>query len=250
MRKIALQLYTVRESAKKDFIGVIKEVASIGYAGVEGGGDMGGLSAKDLRHLLDDLGLTFVSGHLSMANIASGFDQLVADYKTLGAAYMGVAWIGEEWRTDQDSFKRAAAEMEKAAEIANRAGIKFFYHNHDFEFKKVGGVNGLDILFDNSTLNSELDLYWVAKGGEDPVAYLRKLTGRVPLVHVKDMTKDAARTFEIVGEGQLDYDTILPAADAAGVDWFIVEQDLCPKGELASARKSFENIVARGWKGK
>ncbi len=98
-------------------------------------------------------------------------------------------------------------------------------------------------------VKSELDVYWVKKGGADPVAYINKLAGRAPLLHIKDMTADASQAFEIVGDGIIDFDAVFAAGDANGVDWYIVEQDLCPKGEVESARKSYQNIVARGWLG-
>ena len=100
---------------------------------------------------------------------------------------------------------------------------------------------------DADLVKAELDLFWVAKANLDVVQTLHKLKGRASVVHVKDMTNDDARTFEIVGEGVLDFDKILPAADAVGADWFVVEQDLCPKGEIESIRKSYQNIVQRGW---
>lgn len=253
MRKIALQLYTVRETIKKDgLLPVLKEVAAMGYAGVEGGAFMGNMPAKDMRHVLDDLGLTFVSGHISMDDIKKGFEGLLEDYVTLGAKYVGLAWIGEEYRTDAAHWKRSGSAMEKAAMQAAKHDLTFFYHNHDFEFKTFEGKTGFDILFectDPALVKSELDVYWVTKGGQDPVATINKLSSRTPLLHIKDMTSDPSKTFEIVGDGILDFGTIMKAGDANGADWYIVEQDLCPKGELPSARRSYENIVARGWRG-
>ena len=253
MRKIGLQLYTVRDSAKKDFIGTIKEVAAMGYAGIEGGGTMGDLTSRELRKVLDDLGLRFMSGHISMDNIKGGFEGIIESYVTLGASYIGLSSIGEEWRKTPADWQRAARQMEKAAVLCQKSDLTFFYHNHAFEFEKFDGKYGFDILFDSADpalVKSEMDVYWVAKGGQDPVAYLNKYAGRVPLVHIKDMTQDDTKTFEIIGEGRIDFDGVFAAGDKASADWYIVEQDQCPKGELASARQSYENIVARGWLGK
>lgn len=252
MRKIGLQLYTVRETAKKDFIGTLKEVAAIGYAGVEGGGYLGDLPARELRKVLDDLGLNFVSGHISMDNIKGGFEDLIETYVTLGAKYIGLAWIGEEWRKTAADWQRAARTMEEASMLCQKSDLTFFYHNHAFEFEKFDGKYGFDILFDAADpvlVKSEMDAYWVTKGGADAITYINKYAGRVPLLHIKDMTKDAAKTFEIIGEGSLDFDAIMAAGDKAGVDWYLVEQDQCPQGELVSVRKSYENIVSRGWLG-
>lgn len=252
MRKIALQLYTVRETLKKDFVGTLEEVAKIGYRGVELAGNMGGHTAKELRRLLDDLGIQVVSGHVGMDALGNGLERLLEDYVTLGAGYVGVAWMPESYRSEA-GWLRAGRLMEQAALQAQKHGLIFHYHNHAFEFERLpNGKYGLDQLFDNTDptlLKSQLDVYWVKKGGQDPVAYIQKLSGRVPLIHVKDMSADPSHTFEIVGEGILDFDAIFAAGDASGVDWYIVEQDHCPKGEIESARASYQNIVARGWLG-
>lgn len=253
MRKIALQLYTVRDTIKKDgLVPVLKEVSAIGYKGVEGGSFMGNMPAKDLRLILNDLGLSFASGHVGVAEIQGNFEGLLNDYVTLGAKYVGLSWIGEDYRSDA-GWSRAAKLMEKAAMEAAKHDLTFFYHNHDFEFKKTeSGKLGFDVLFDAADpalVKSELDVYWVKNGGQDPVATINRLAGRAPLIHIKDMTADESHTFEIVGDGIIDFDAVFKAGDANGADWYIVEQDLCPKGELASARKSYENIVARGWLG-
>jgi sugar phosphate isomerase/epimerase len=252
MRNIGLQLYTVRDTLKQDFLGTLKDVAGIGYKGVELAGNMGGHSAKELRAVMDDLGLTVMSGHCGVDAVNKDLEILLEQYATLGASYIGVAWVGEEWRTDA-GWARAARLMERAALEASKHGLTFFYHNHAFEFEKTAsGKYGFDVLFDSADpalVKSELDVYWVKKGGEDPVAYINRLAGRTPLLHIKDMTADESHTFEIVGDGIIDFDAIFKAGDANGVDWYIVEQDLCPKGELESARRSYENIVARGWLG-
>jgi sugar phosphate isomerase/epimerase len=122
------------------------------------------------------------------------------------------------------------------------------------EFDKVeDGRYGFDVLLDSTDpflVKAELDVYWAQFAGVDPVAYLKYLDGRAPLVHIKDMTADETRTFEIIGDGIIDLGAIFAAGDALDVDWYIVEQDQCPKGEIESARASYNNIVSRGWIGK
>jgi sugar phosphate isomerase/epimerase len=260
MRKIGIQLYTVRETIKKDgLIPVLKEIAAIGYAGIEGGAFMDNLPGKELRRVLDDLGLAFVSGAITLADIEKGeegMQPLLDEYVTLGAKYVMLPWVGEEYRKDAADWKRTGQTMERAAIQVNKRDLTFVYHNHDFEFKKFDGVYGLDILFgtvDQALVKSEMDVYWVKKGGADPMTYMRKYAGRTPIIHAKDMTKDGsphgAQLFETVGDGLLDFDAIFATGDQTGVDWYLVEQDLCPKGELASARRSFENIKWHGWLG-
>jgi len=252
MRKIGLQLYTVRETIKRDFVGALREVAHIGYSGVEFAGDMGGYAPRELRRLLDDLGLRPIGGHVGIDDLNRGLEQTLERYAALGARYVGVAWLPPAYR-NADGWLRAGKLMEQAALKARSHGLVFHYHNHDFEFERLpNGKYGLDQLFESTDpglVKAELDVYWVKKGGEDPILYIQKLAGRVPLIHLKDMTADEQRTFACVGDGVLDFQAILAAGDASGVDWYIVEQDICPRGELESARRSYENILARGWLG-
>lgn len=251
MRKIALQLFTVRDSAQRDFIGTLKQVAAMGYRGIEAGGSLGGLPVRELRSILDDLGLAFVSGHIGVGAINHGLEAMLEDYAALGARYIGTAWLPDEYRRDAQSWQRAGRLMEKAATMCVKHDLTFFHHNHAIEFEKVDdGRYGFDVLLeatDPFLVKAELDVYWAQFAGVDPAVYLRKLDGRSPLVHLKDMTADEKRTFEIVGAGTLDFPAIFAAGDAGDVDWYIVEQDQCPLGEMESARASYQNIVNRGW---
>jgi sugar phosphate isomerase/epimerase len=252
MRKIGLQLYTVRETLKRDFAGTLRAIADIGYRGVEFAGEMGGYGPRELRRLLDDLGLHPIGGHVGINDLERSLERVLEYYAALGAPYVGVAWLPPAYR-NAEGWLRAGRLMEAAAQTARRYGLTFHYHNHDFEFARLqNGQYGLDQLFNNTDpelVKAELDVYWAKKGGEDPVTYIRKLAGRIPLIHLKDMTADAAQTFACVGDGILDFPAIFAAADASGVDWYIVEQDVCPRGELESARRSYENMAARGWLG-
>ncbi len=254
MRNIALQLYTVREAAQKDFIGTLKHVAGMGYKGIEAGGSLGGLPIKELRAILDDLGLTLVGGHIGVNNINSGLEAMLDDYAALGARYIGTAWLPEEYRKDVASWQRAGRLLEKAATMCIKHDLTFFHHNHNMEFIKMeDGRYGFDVLLgatDPFLVKAELDVYWAQVAGVNPVEYLTHLDGRSPLVHIKDMTADESKTFEIIGNGVIDFPPIFDTGDKLGVDWYIVEQDQCPKGELESAKESMANIISRGWLGK
>lgn len=254
MRNIALQLFTVREMAQKDFIGTLKQIAAIGYKGIEAGGSLGGLPVKELRDILHDIGLSFVSGHIGVSNINDGLEATLADYAALGARYIGTSWLPEEYRKDIASWQRAGRLLEKTATMCIKHDLTFFHHNHNMEFVRYDdGRYGFDVLLDATDpylVKAELDVYWAKIAGVDPVAYLKHLDGRAPLVHIKDMTADEHKTFEIIGDGVLDFDSIFAMGDQVGVDWYIVEQDQTPKGEIESVRASYNNIVARGWLGK
>jgi sugar phosphate isomerase/epimerase len=253
MRNIGLQLYTVRETLKKDFAGTLREVAAAGYQGIELGNEFGGMTVHAMRGFLDDLNLRTAGIYVGMNASDQELYAVLDNCVVLGAAHSGVAFMSEEWRTSE-GIRRAAVWLEHAGHAARERGLRFIYHAHAFEFEtQIDGAAMLDTLFaltDPALVQWQLDTYWVAKGGQDPVAYLNKYSGRVPVCHLKDMTNDAARTFEIVGNGCLDFPAILSAGDAAGVGWYIVEQDTCPKGELESMRESYRNIDTRGWRGR
>jgi sugar phosphate isomerase/epimerase len=250
MRKIGLQMYTVREAAKKDVLGTIKAVAAAGYAGIEMGMDYGGLTVTQMRAFLDDLGLTAIGMYVPMLADDAEINRVLHDCSALGAKYCGVAWMGEAFRNSA-GLAQAGVWLQHAARLAKTHDIDFVYHAHAFEFEiSIDGKLMLDALLESTDpqlLKWELDTYWVKKGGQDPVAYFQKYSGRTPLCHLKDMTGDGREDFEIVGEGILDFEAIFKAGDAAGVDWYIVEQDTCPKGEFESMRASYNNIRARGW---
>jgi sugar phosphate isomerase/epimerase len=250
MRKIGVQLYTVRETLGKDFLGTLKEVAAIGYKGVEMAGNFGGMPAAELRKVMDDLGLAVIGGHIGPNALGAGWQATLDDYATLGAKYLGLAYVGQEHRT-AEGIAEIIGMMNSAAQQAAASGISFIYHNHNFEFDvKHGGTSMFDMLYsgtDPELVKSELDVYWVAYANEDPIEQIKKLNGRAKLIHVKDMTADRSKHFEIVGNGRMDFGSILNVAEANGADWLIVEQDQCPRGELFSIRASFENMQDRGW---
>ncbi|MCS6774664.1 MAG: sugar phosphate isomerase/epimerase [Anaerolineae bacterium] len=251
MRNIGLQLYTVRHTLAKDFLGTLREVAAIGYRGVEFAGDFGSYAPRALRTILDDLGIAAIGGHCLIEQLNGAFERIAETYAILGARYVGLAWVPASYR-NEDGWKCLAAQINQAALTASRYGLTFFYHNHDFEFDTKSKQRGLDLLVahtDPEHVKFELDVYWATYAGEAPIVWLNKLAGRVPLVHLKDMSSTPDRTFEILGEGIINFEPVFAAGDAAGVVWYVAEQDECPKGELHSARRSYENLARRGWLG-
>ena len=245
---VALQMYTVRDQTDIDFIGTYKKVAEIGYAGVEVA-STGGLTGTEMKTLLDDLGF-------GRAGIHCGIDALEADVNAaadyalaMESKYITCPWMPEERRQDAAGWKATAEKLTEIGAALHKQGLTFCYHNHSFEFQKFAGEYGLDILYGNSCpacLKAQLDTYWVQHGGESPAAYIKKYSGRVPLVHLKDMTAGENPTFTEVGNGILDWKAIFAAAEAAGTEWFIVEQDVCAGPSLESAKISFDNLKKMG----
>jgi len=226
---IALQMYTLRDDAEKDFAGTIKQVAALGYYGVELAG-YSGHSAAEVKQILEDNNLKVVGGHVGYDQILGDPEKVIEEYSAFGAKYVAIPWIGEDKRQTLDDYKKLGATFTELGAKLKPDGITLCYHNHAFEFEKFGGDEyGFDALFaaaDPSLLQVEMDTYWVKKGGEEPDAYLRKYANRVPLVHLKDMGEDG--DFRPVGEGTIDYPSLFTAAEeAAGTEYYIVEQDVC-----------------------
>jgi sugar phosphate isomerase/epimerase len=244
---VALQMYSVREEAAQDFVGTLKAVAAIGYTAIELAG-YGGMTAATLRPVLDGLGISAVSNHVPLPLLRGNLEATIDDCLTLSCRYLICPWLPEEERGDAAQYRRLAAELNAFGRRCRERGLGFAYHNHDFEFKRVDGQYALDLLLastDAQTVKSELDIYWAFYAGVDPAAYIRQLQARCAIVHLKDMTKDDSRTFAEVGEGRLEFPAILAAAQEAGVEYYVVEQDRCQRPPLESVKISLDNL--RSW---
>ncbi len=240
--QIALQLYTVREDAGTDFVGTLRQVAEMGYPAVEFAG-FGGLNAPDLRARLDEFGLKAPSAHVQYASLLEDAAKACADLHTLGTEYAVVPFIGPEHRTSVEAATRFAASLNAIAATVTGEGLRFAYHNHDFEFAPLPDGDGTtmwDVLqaeTDPATVALELDIFWVAYGGADPLAILKQNPGRYPLLHFKDMTGEGdARRDAPVGEGTIDWEPYLVASEGTS-HWFVVEQDN-PDDPLADVERS------------
>jgi sugar phosphate isomerase/epimerase len=241
-------MYTVRDDAARDFVGTLKRVADLGYAGVELAGT-GGLAARELRKVLDDLGLRVAGSHVGMEQLEGELAAALDYAAEIGNANVVCPYIGEERRKDADGYRRLADQFNRIGLACKARGMTFSYHNHAFEFERFGDLTGLEILFgatDPTLVKSELDVYWIQYGGEDPVAFIAKLAGRVPLVHLKDMADNESRSFAEIGEGMLDWHAICSAAEQAGAEWFLVEQDVCKRPPMESAELSLRNLRSMG----
>src|SRR5207249_3642812 len=184
--RIGLQLYTVRHAMEKDVEGTIARVAATGYREVEFAGYFG-KSARDVRGLLDKTGLSSAASQNSLA--PDQWRAALDAAPVVGHRYLVLAWIPAEERHTLDDYKRWAERLNRAGTEAKAAGLQFAYHNHDFEFAPLEGKLPYDVLLaetDPKLVQLEVDLYWITKGGQDPLAYFARWPGRFPMVHVKD----------------------------------------------------------------
>jgi sugar phosphate isomerase/epimerase len=242
---IALQLYTVREEARTDFVGTLRRVAAIGYAGVELAGT-GGLAAGALRRVLADLGLAVAGAHVSLDRLEGALEAELEYHAALGNATLVCPALPPA-RRHADGYRQAAASLAAIGRRCRERGLRFAYHNHAFEFERAGERTALEILLEESdpaAVEWEPDVYWIAAAGEEPAAWLRRYAGRCRLIHLKDMTAGSPPTYAEVGEGILDFAPIFAAT--ADADWYIVEQDACVRPPLESAALSLRHLRAWG----
>ena len=228
--KIGIQLYTVRDQMKADFEGTLARIAQIGYKEVEFAGYFDRTPA-DVRAILDRNGLSAPSTHL-MSDNTEGWKKAIDLAKSVGHDYLVAPWIPEEKRKTLDDWKKIGAMFNQVGQMAKDAGIQFAYHNHDFEFPKVDGQVPYDLLLqstDPTLVQLEIDLYWITKAGQDPLAYFSRWPGRVPLVHVKDAMAGPERKMVDVGQGSIDWKRIFAKRDQAGIKHFFVEHDQPPQ---------------------
>ncbi|HKS95454.1 MAG TPA: sugar phosphate isomerase/epimerase [Terriglobia bacterium] len=248
-----LQLYTVRHALAKDLEGTLRQISAIGYREVELYSFFN-RPASVTRRALQEAALTCPSGHYMLAELRSGLAERIANAQELGLSYMVCALLQPHERKGLDDYRRLADWFNQIGEQTQRAGLKFVYHCHNFEFTTYDGVTALDELLRRTNpqlVEIELDTYWVSRAGRDPAACLNKYPGRFSLLHLKDMKPGHAPTtdfkagldaFTEVGQGAMEWKRLLQAAMASGVKHYFVEQDLCERPQLESARISYQYL--------
>ena len=249
MLPVGLQLYSVREDMEKDFKGTLKKVKEMGYEGVEFAG-LFDHSAQEVKEALEEAGLIPLSAHVPFLDMLADPEGTMKTYAAIGCSYIVIPYLNEEYRPGCDKFQEVIDGAHVLGETANKYGMTLLYHNHDFEFVKLDGKYALDILYDTipaNLLQTEIDTCWVNVAGEDPAAYVRKYTGRAPIVHLKDFFKsgNVTRMYELIGiddeenarkengvfefrplgHGLQDISSLLKAAKDAHAKWVVVEQD-------------------------
>ena len=241
---VGVQLYTVRAEMAKDFEGSLEKVAAIGYKEVEFAGYYN-KSPKDVRAVLDRYGLAAPSAHMPLADIQTKLDQAIETAKAVGHRFMICPYLEDKDRRTLDDYKRHAETFNRAGEACSKAGIQFGYHNHNFEFEAKDGKLPYDLLLektDKDLVKMELDLYWISKAGQDPLAYINKYKDRFALFHVKDLDKTPQRGITEVGRGVIDFKSIFAKTPAGAIKHYFVEQDTCPGSPFDSIKISFDHL--------
>ena len=245
LKKVGLQLYTVRDLMKADLPGTLRRVAQIGYKEVEFAGYFG-RSPAQIRALLKQNGLTSPSSHIGLDILEKDSVKAFADAKAIGHQWATVPWIPEERRKTADDWNRIIDLLNKLGPQAKAAGLRLAYHNHDFEIRPVNGVRPLDMMLDRtdpSLVDFEMDLYWVVFGGGDPIDFFNRHPKRFPLVHVKDSAGPPDNKMVDVGKGTIDFPRIFAQSDKAGIKHYFVEHDQ-PADPIATIRNSYQYLHA------
>ena len=250
---VALQVYSVREAAEKDFAGTMAKVKAMGYDGVELAG-LYDMSPAEMRSALDKAGLRAVSAHVTVGAMMSATEKTIDDYIAIGCDYVAISYLPEDMRHDSPNFDNILKEFARIGQACVDKGIKLLYHNHEFEFEKTAdGSYMLDYMFAKvpaSLLEAEPDTAWIKFSGLDPAEYIRKYTGRCPIVHLKDFTGDTRENMEFhpVGSGKQDVPAILQASLDCGAKWVVVEQDhSLTRPQIEAAKISREYLTSLGW---
>ncbi len=234
---LGLELYSVRDRLARDVPGTLKMVRGWGFTEVEGG-VFQGKTAAESRALLDDHGLRMQSSLVGYEAFAKDLDAVIADAKTLGLTFVGTAWIPHQRPFGKAHVDKALEDFARWGKALRAAGLRFFYHVHGYEFQPSPDGTLMDTLVTHSPADAvdfQADVFWVARGGGDPVALLKKYPGRFKLAHLKDIEKGVAlndptgtapdETSVVLGTGQLDIPAILRAARESGVTHYYLEDE-------------------------
>lgn len=256
MTQLAVQMFTVRELTKSasDLAKTLENIAAIGYPAVQVSavGAMNGESpevdAATMRKMLDDNGLKCIATHRPWPNLLEQPEAEVEFHQILGCDYTAIGGIPGEYERSYDGVRQWLKDADKVIKALAPAGIRFGHHNHSHEFARPErhGKTLEDILIDEGSkdLMLELDLYWIEHSGTSCIRILERSHGRVPVIHVKDKEVEEGNNTRMapIGEGNMDWDHILPACQNAGVEWIAVEQDQCYRDPIDCLKSSYDYL--------
>jgi sugar phosphate isomerase/epimerase len=248
--QIAAQLYTLRDYLKTpaDIASTLKKVRQIGYEAVQLSA-LGPIDPRELNNILKGEGLAVAVTHIPLDRMKNQTADAIADHQLWGCKYTAIggffqkSFVAEDWTNFAKDYNEVAKKFEGS-------GIKIGYHNHSHELVHYNGKPALQTLLESLSKDIwfEIDTYWIAHGGADPVQWINKVKGRIPCIHLKDITIDQEKKYPMmeVGTGNLNWPAILQACKDAGVEWYIIEQDVCPRDPFDCLANSLKNLKAMG----
>jgi sugar phosphate isomerase/epimerase len=246
--KIAAQLYTLRDYTQTlpEFAQTMQRVKSLGYDSVQVSA-IGPIPSVEVARVLADSGMSCCATHASLDRMKTDPDGLIEELKSWGCQYTAIGGFFPKNPTTAD-WHQFADDFNKVAAAFVGSGITLGYHNHSHELAHFDGKTAMQILIDrlDPSIFFEIDTYWITHGGGDPAQWIKKVAGRIPCVHLKDMgVRYPREQFMMeVGEGNLNWPAILDACKSARVEWHIVEQDTCYRDPFESLGISLKNLQA------
>lgn len=244
---IAAQLYTLRDYCK-DEAGLresLRKVKEIGYEAVQVSG-IGPIAPEIVKAIADEYGLTICATHVGYDALTNDLEATVQKHKLWNCQYVGLGSIPDSFRGTREGYEEFAGIASDIGRKLKEQGLTFIYHNHHFEYTKFDGRTGMSILqgdSDKDAVHFELDMYWVQAGGANPVEAVREVDGRMRVVHLKDMAiVDNKQVFAEIGEGNLNFPAIIEACREIGVEWYVVEQDVCLRDPFESLAISYRYL--------
>jgi sugar phosphate isomerase/epimerase len=242
---VAVQLYTLRDELARDFAGVIRRVAEIGYVGVEPAG-FPGTTPQEAGRLFKELELIVPSAHLPLP-VGDDKDEVLDTAIAIGCTRIVSSFMPPDQYRTADSIKHLCERFNEANAVAVEQGMRFGIHNHWWEFEEVEGRPAWEILLEHldPTVFFEVDTYWVRTAGSNPVTVLERLGNRAPLLHIKDGPCVVGEPMVAAGQGTMD----IPAIVAAGeghTKWLVVELDACATDMFEAVEASYRYLVGNG----
>jgi sugar phosphate isomerase/epimerase len=260
-KPIGIQLWSVRDAIREDLDGTLRSLAKAGFNYVEGFGYQDGAwfgkNVKGFKELLKDYDLKMPSAHFEFKSehydtktksVTDEWKKVVEDALKVGQRYLISPWTNEKERASADTYKAYVEKLNKAGEYCKAHNLKFGYHNHWFEFEKIGTELMYDMLLkgtDTQTVVMEMDVCWVTYAKQNPVEWFKKYPGRFELLHMKDLKEDAEKVEDattIIGKGVVDFPDILANARKGGVKMFICELESYEKSSVDDVKVCYRNL--------
>ncbi|WP_078378734.1 sugar phosphate isomerase/epimerase family protein [Sutcliffiella halmapala] len=245
--KFAAQLYTLRNEISTDFPGVLRELKIMGWEAVQIDG-LFGYSAEEIAAVLRETGLKTAGMHVGLDRMNHELDEVLRESSLFHTKDIICPYLDEDMR-NVEGYIQAKRDLIEISKKITPQGFRVGYHNHDFELlEKIDEEIALDYILSSelegtTDIYPEIDTYWVKKAGMDPLSYISKFPGKMPLIHLKDMTSDGKEDFAEVGTGCIDFEPILQWGEQNGVEWYVVEQDFCKGNPLDSLEISLTNLI-------
>lgn len=259
--KLAVQMFTLRNHTETaaDLMKCFQRISAMGYSAVQlsgircMNGDQPEVTGADVKEMMEETGLTCIATHRKWDDFVGNLEAEIAYHKTIDCDFAAIGGIPQSaYPSTLDGYRQWIEDAQPVIEGLKQEGIRFGHHNHSREFFRPErhGMSLEDVLIEEGgpDLMMELDLYWIAHAGVNPERILERCHGRVPVIHLKDKealpeTNDCI--IAAIGEGGMDWKSIIAACEAAGVDWYAIEQDTCPRDEFDCLQSSWDYLSTR-----